>query len=293
MTEPLAGPPERNTPRPGRRLADHDLELELHTDTATGTHAWPAGYEATGDRAVAVDLILAEREADPPPTEFPAGGPGLGAALRRIAEDVARHQAGCYREPDWWHHYNRARLGLNSLSRSALTGPKALAMLARFARNDDGPITVFDPDADLEIEGARIFGCLLHLAGHPLSAAFWWKIAAGAGDRTAAFAIYLQHLEHGELDKASFWFTQGCLAAPGTPGLPPAVPPLPGYFKVITAVMPPWHPAENTQPAAGLVHEVDRLVVHADPAYAANFDGIARRPGPRLASRLEELAGHR
>ncbi|WP_159400460.1 hypothetical protein [Streptomyces sp. XY431] len=57
--------------------------------------------------------------------------------------------------------------------------------------------------------------------------------------------------------------------------------------------MPPGHPAENTQPAAGPVDEVDRLVVHADPADAADFDGIARRPGPRLASRLEELAAHR
>ncbi|WP_404870923.1 hypothetical protein ACI1MP_37335 (plasmid) [Kitasatospora griseola] len=290
MTEPLAGPPDRNTPRPGHRLADHDRDLELVTDTATGGHAGPAGWMSTAHRAVAVDLVLAAREADPPPAAGPAGGPGLGAALGRIAEDVARHRAGCYQEPDWWRVYNRARLRLNSLSRTAITGPKALAMLARFARNDNGPIAVFD--TDLEIEGARVFGCLLHLAGHPLSAAFWWRIAAGAGDRTAAFAIYLHHLQHGELDEAEFWFTEGCLADGDGPSVPPAVPPLPGYFKVITTVMPPGCPADNAQPTADLVDEVDRLVVHADPADAANFDGIARRPGPRLASRLEELAGH-
>ncbi|MFF2149712.1 hypothetical protein [Kitasatospora sp. NPDC058190] len=43
-------------------------------------------------------------------------------------------------------------------------------------------------------------------------------------------------------------------------------------------VMAPWHTTENSEPAASLADEVDRLVVRTDEE-GANIDGIARRPG--------------
>ncbi|MFJ9448025.1 hypothetical protein ACIRRH_40290 [Kitasatospora sp. NPDC101235] len=71
------------------------------------------------------------------------------------------------------------------------------------------------------------------------------------------------------------------------------LPTMPGYYQALPTVMGPWHTTENPAPAASLADEVDRLVVYADEAGAAHIDGIARRPGPSLANRLEELAGHR
>ncbi|MET9402087.1 hypothetical protein [Kitasatospora sp. NPDC002965] len=305
MNEPTAGPPDDRAPAPdpGRGPGSHfaetpDLDEFLHDAGVCARHSSHATRRAgKTDRATAIDLLLAERENTPAPADTPAGGPGYAAALRRIAADVARHRAGRYRRPAWWADYNRARLGLDSLSRSALTGPKALGLLARFAEEEGGEtqlVSVLDNgrDTDIEIVGARIFGCLLHLAGHPVSACFWWKIAAGAGDRIAAFAIYLQHLERGEFDEAEYWFAQGCLDPDGeTSAMPPGLPDMPGYFRAVPAVMVPWHTAENAGPAAGLADEVDRLVVHTDSGDGTVIDGVVRRPGPRLASRLEDLAG--
>ncbi|MFF2123435.1 hypothetical protein ACFVXH_39525 [Kitasatospora sp. NPDC058184] len=293
MNEPIAGPPEAHAHVPGP-FAEYEQDLEILADDGAGTHAWPVHYLAGGGRAdVALDLVLAERDSAVPAGEAP-GGPGFAQALRAIAADVARHRAGLYEEPEWWRDYDGARLGLDSLSRDAVCSPKASAMLARFAHEESrAHAVVFDSwvDADIEIEGARIFGCLLHLAGHPVSAAFWWRIAAGAGDQRAAFALYLQHLGAGELDEAQWWLAQACQAADGH-GAAPGLPPMPGYYRTLPTVMGPWRTAENSKPAASLAREVGRLVEDNDEA-GADIDGIARRPGPGLASRLEELAGHR
>ncbi|MEK8169013.1 hypothetical protein NKH77_01795 [Streptomyces sp. M19] len=58
---------------------------------------------------------------------------------------------------------------------------------------------------NLDIDGARIYACLLSLAGHPESAQYWWQLAAGAGDRMAAYCLHLHHECRGELREAEHW----------------------------------------------------------------------------------------
>ncbi|MEU5323638.1 hypothetical protein AB0G67_43865 [Streptomyces sp. NPDC021056] len=87
----------------------------------------------------------------------------------------------------------RAEVYLRSLCCQLLSRPQGAGHLARLAE---------DPS---DIDGAVYFGCLLHLAGEPEGAMWWWQFAAGAGDATAAYCLYLHHLHHGELRDAEHW----------------------------------------------------------------------------------------
>lgn len=59
-----------------------------------------------------------------------------------------------------------------------------------------------------EPAGARVLGCILHLTGAEDTARFWWQYAAGAGDSTASYSLYLQHLSRGETHEAAWWRQQ-------------------------------------------------------------------------------------
>jgi hypothetical protein len=50
--------------------------------------------------------------------------------------------------------------------------------------------------------GARVFGCMLSLSGHEEGARFWWGFAAGVGDGTAAYALFLDGLLRDDPDTA-------------------------------------------------------------------------------------------
>lgn len=56
--------------------------------------------------------------------------------------------------------------------------------------------------------GARAVGCILLLADSQDSARFWWQYAAGAGDNTAGYCLYLHHLARGETLTADWWRSQ-------------------------------------------------------------------------------------
>ncbi|MFC8230642.1 hypothetical protein [Streptomyces sp. NPDC057287] len=51
--------------------------------------------------------------------------------------------------------------------------------------------------------GARVFGCMLLLGGHDEGARFWWGFAAGVGDGTAAYALFLDGLLRDDPDAAT------------------------------------------------------------------------------------------
>ncbi|MFE4540235.1 hypothetical protein ACFRKB_35080 [Streptomyces scopuliridis] len=59
-----------------------------------------------------------------------------------------------------------------------------------------------------EPPGARVLGCILLLAEHEDSAQFWWQYAAGAGDPTATYCLYLHHRARGEDGQAEWWHVQ-------------------------------------------------------------------------------------
>ena len=97
-------------------------------------------------------------------------------------------------------------------------------------------------------------------------------------------------LQRGELREADWWFQEACGAtADDTAGFPPGLPEMPGWYRVVPAVLGQWSSRENAQPTTALAD--DRLVVRTNSG-DADFDGIAGRPGPSLANRIEELAGH-
>ncbi|GAA2793137.1 hypothetical protein GCM10010441_17980 [Kitasatospora paracochleata] len=249
------------------------------------------------DLAHAVDAFLAEAErTEHTPDGQSPGGDDFPDALRRIAADVARHRASTYTPPPWWSSYRRASVALDRLARTALGHRKAFELLSRFGElrgPGEGHLEVWEIDE--EIEGARVFGCLLYVAGHPASAAFWWRIAAMAGDPISARALYLQHLQRGEMREAKWWFHEAYGTSTGDPAaVPPSLPEMPDYFKALPTVAEQPTPAQpDPQPADGLGAELDRLVVHTDPGDAGFIDGIATRPDPQTANRLEELVGHR
>ncbi|TJZ58686.1 hypothetical protein FCH28_00420 [Streptomyces piniterrae] len=63
----------------------------------------------------------------------------------------------------------------------------------------------------LEPDGARVLGCVLHLANRADSAQFWWQFAAGAGDTGAACCLYLHHMALGEEQEAQLWYGQAAM----------------------------------------------------------------------------------
>ncbi len=72
-------------------------------------------------------------------------------------------------------------------------------------------------EQDIEPDGALVFAALLHLAGYREAAAFWWQFAAGAGNRNAAFCLFLAHRRRAEFKDAAHWRAQGRdLSGPGT-----------------------------------------------------------------------------
>jgi hypothetical protein len=129
----------------------------------------------------------------------------VGAGLRRLAED-----AGYVPADRDMPAVSRARHQLRVVARWVLNHRQAAAHVERLvaAIGEDGPEEGCTPLADLDVDGAQVFACMLYLAGHPESAQFWWQLAAGADHGAAAYCLYLHHLGRGEIQEADFWIYQ-------------------------------------------------------------------------------------
>ncbi|MGH6655198.1 MAG: hypothetical protein ACRDVE_08330 [Actinocrinis sp.] len=98
--------------------------------------------------------------------------------------------------PNLGPEHEQARHELDLTSTLVLNTPRAEDSLARLIESLN--------DAD----GALVFACLLHLTAREDGARFWWKFAAGAGNATAAFCLYLDHRRNAEYRDADYWRTQ-------------------------------------------------------------------------------------
>ncbi len=155
------------------------------------------------------------------------------------------------------HHpvrLERADHTLQALCRHLLRSDDASEHLARIA---DSPV---DP------EGALHFGCLLDLAKKPDGALWWWQFAAGAGNATAAYCLYLFHTRRGDLRDADHWWHQHVVLGPRDDDFVP----------------PPAWTHLNVDTPGVLRKAVERLKV--DEA-AGEF----HQPDHRLADQIEEL----
>jgi len=146
----------------------------------------------------------------------------MEAAERRVAvlallEDAREHCDLLARpRPGQLPPYDQAVHDLDLAVALVLDAPQAAASLTRLC-DDSLP----DPD------GATVLGALLHLAENPDAAEFWWQYAAGDGNRTAAFCLYLSHRIRAEYADAAHWRHQVHQLAPRATGAPAgALPPL-------------------------------------------------------------------
>ncbi|MFG2823852.1 hypothetical protein ACGFX4_31055 [Kitasatospora sp. NPDC048365] len=213
------------------------------------------------DRRIDELLVRRLRAAPPGPADAPAG-------LRRLAADAGRRAEGGQRPPHWWDKREHVRDTLEKVSRLVINEPMAAGNFSRLARSDDSPI---------ERQGARVFGCLFYLTGHPVRAQYWWRFAGGADDRTAAFCLYLHHLYRGELREAQLWYEQASrMEATG--------PDAANLFAAMAKI------AQNAAPPTErLAQEVDLLVTTSTHDHGEA--GIAAPPTERLAETLNRFAG--
>ncbi|MFJ5272773.1 hypothetical protein [Streptomyces sp. NPDC088358] len=199
----------------------------------------------------------------------------VGAGLRRLAED-----AGYVPADRGMPTVSRARHQLRVVARWVLNHRQAARHVERLAAaiGEDGPEEGCAPLADLDVDGAQVFACMLHLAGHPESAQFWWQLAAGADHGAAAYCLYLHHLGRGEIQEADFWIYQlkYCFNGPDDDFIKGM-----GQFAFHVRHHYPTPPSSRH----GLTAEVERLATRDDTG-----DVLVCRPDREIADRLQDCA---
>lgn len=105
-------------------------------------------------------------------------------------------------------------------------------------------------------EGALRFGCLLDLARKPEGALWWWQFAAGAGNATAAYCLYLFHTRRGDLRDAAHWWYQHRALGPSDLDLPRAG--IHGNVDTSSGVLRQAVERLKVDEAAGEFHHPDR-----------------------------------
>ncbi|MFC5220465.1 hypothetical protein [Streptomyces coerulescens] len=217
----------------------------------------------------AIDELLAGARI---PTTSRAGF-DVGAALRRLAHDAAA--AAARPDPDM---VRAAQAGqrLSVVCRWILNKPDAADHVDRLAQ-EPGAVT----EDQLDVDGALVFACLLHLTDHRESAQFWWQLAAGAGHRAAAYCLHLHHLSLGESREARHWLhevTDDVLdtQAPDSAFL--------ATLEAVAAYVRRTGSSRASAPTGGLEMEVDRLAT-----IRAGSCIIVQRPDRRLADQLHDF----
>ncbi|MEN2424354.1 hypothetical protein AABB02_40420 [Streptomyces rimosus] len=124
-----------------------------------------------------------------------------------------------------------------------------------------------------EPPGARVLGCILQLTDDEDSARAWWQYAAGAGDETASYCLYLQHLTLGDTEAAAWWRQQtplGARPAPQAvshpPGSPEPIKNLDDSFPTVLRVLTRLARAERPRPEA-----VDAVMHYIPGAIALGY----------------------
>jgi hypothetical protein len=218
----------------------------------------------------AIDELLADARI---PTG-PRDGFDVGAALHRLACAAAAIAAKPH--PDTIRA-TQAGQRLSVVCRWILNKPDAADHVDRLAQEPQTPAD----EGHLDVDGALVFACLLHLTGHPESAQFWWQLAAGAGRRAAAYCLHLHHLALGETREAQHWLhevTDNVLEteAPDSTFL--------ATLEAVATYVRRTGSTLTSAPTGGLEMEVDRLA-------AAKADSciIVQRPDRRLADLLYDF----
>ncbi|MEU3466131.1 hypothetical protein ABZ721_40140 [Streptomyces sp. NPDC006733] len=143
--------------------------------------------------------------------------------------------------------------------------------------------------------GARILGCILHLADAEDGARFWWQYAAGAEDDAASYCLYLHHLALGETHTADWWRQQTradiqpapeTVNLPGTTGRAATVDTsLPTVLRTLSRLL-----NAASRPRTEVVTAVMEYVPNAlADGYAENPDFEIPLPGPHFAEHITAI----
>ncbi|MCZ4121860.1 hypothetical protein [Streptomyces sp. H39-S7] len=142
--------------------------------------------------------------------------------------------------------------------------------------------------------GARVLGCILHLADSEDGARFWWQYAAGAGDDVASYCLYLHHLALGETHAAAWWGEQTRIdtqPAPETVNLPGYADPAdnldldsstPTVLRVLGRLLSPAD-RSRTEVVTAVMEYVPSAVA---AGYVDNPDFEIPLPGPHFADHI-------
>ncbi|MGW3045633.1 hypothetical protein ACWC9T_37760 [Kitasatospora sp. NPDC001159] len=237
---------------------DRLLEAASPAPDARPRYDLDAGRRYIADRQAArraaVAPAVATRSGVFPPR--PAAPAGAGTAKDFLLDDAGRD--------------------LTALAKLVINEPDAYTWM-------DGLVTRWEP------RGGLVFGCLLDLTGQPCDAQWWWQFAAGAGNLTAAYCLYLHHIRMGELRDAEHWFHQAARMDEDAPApLPPAMPDVPGYPHLAALTAPPMpDTAGLPSPDHALREAIDAL-----PGAHNEMCGPFSLPTGDIAHQLQELAAH-
>ncbi|WUH90267.1 hypothetical protein OG900_09255 [Streptomyces sp. NBC_00433] len=217
----------------------------------------------------------------------------VAAGLRRLAADAVTGAPTCEVV-----RASQAARRLSIMCRWVLNTPDAAAHVDRLVQDPADDRRAADtsiqnlPGAErrvfedkLDIQGAAVFACLLSLTDQPESAQFWWQLAAGAGNRVAAYCLHLHHLVLGETREAQHWYHQVIRTIEDAVDITPGAAFLEGLGTVAGYVGRNGS-AASTPPTSGLEVEVDRLA-------SRHPSGIVSRPDRQLADRLHDFASRR
>lgn len=192
-----------------KRLA-HDLNLRQGTNAgdAGACDGSAQGVPESSQATDAIDDLLRDarvldREYEgrrtPPTPEILAAARAERTvrAARALDPAAGRPGAPVPAPPTSRPEHEQARHELNLAATLVLNTPQAAARLNRLVQDP-----VPDP------ESALLIACLLHLADREHAARYWWKFAAGGGNPTAAYCLYLEHRSHAEYRDAEHWLGQ-------------------------------------------------------------------------------------
>ncbi|MEU3793401.1 hypothetical protein AB0F07_26935 [Streptomyces fructofermentans] len=195
-----------------------------------------------------------------------SGGPGPGGADRPL-EDLLPEGVERGGSP----YEGSAAEDLRTLCETVVTHAGALADLGFFLAG-----------ALPEPAGARVLGCMLHIAGSEESARFWWQYAGGAGDPVAGYCLHLHHRALGEHGAADWWHAQHVQAGFPGGGAAPFGLAIPTVLRILRALRPDGSP----------VSEAVEAVLHYVPAAVAFVDDDLDLPlpDPDFADRVRALA---
>ncbi|WBP92033.1 hypothetical protein [Kitasatospora cathayae] len=214
-----------------------------HLAAAAAPFARFTGYDPAAGRRRVAARIAALKQADRAEADTDAAG----AAQPEHAVDA-----------DGLTFQQHAERDLRTLTTCVINESGAPELLQRLVNSRD-----IDP------QGGLVFAALLYLSGHPRDGQFWFQFAAGSGDSTAAYCLYLHHAALGELRDAEHWYHQtAALMDRPLPDIPhnelpppPSLPPVDAYL-----FNTPWHsqhlPADTEalhRPGPALRHTVDHL----------------------------------